>query len=43
VPGGAITLSQNAGTPGNSGGAGNSENSNAGGNPAAPGQNHGNG
>jgi hypothetical protein len=27
-----ITLSQNAGTPGNSGGAGNSENSNAGGN-----------
>ena len=39
VPGGDITLTQNAGTPGNSGGAGNSENSNAGGNPNAPGQN----
>jgi hypothetical protein len=32
VPGGDVTLLQNAGTPGNSGGAGNSENSNAGGN-----------
>lgn len=32
VPGGDVTLVQNAGTPGNSGGAGNSENSNAGGN-----------
>ncbi|RDH76027.1 hypothetical protein DVS77_23385 [Mycolicibacterium moriokaense] len=32
VPGGDVTLTQNAGTPGNSGGAGNSENSNAGGN-----------
>jgi hypothetical protein len=39
VNGGPITLEQNAGTPGNSGGAGNSENSNAGGNPDAPGQN----
>lgn len=39
VTGGPIELVQNAGTPGNSGGAGNSENSNAGGNPAAPGQN----
>ena len=32
VPGGDVTLLQNAGTPGNSGGAGNSANSNAGGN-----------
>jgi hypothetical protein len=32
VPGGDVTLVQNAGTPGNSGGAGNSANSNAGGN-----------
>ena len=32
VPGGDVVLSQNAGTPGQSGGAGNSENSNAGGN-----------
>lgn len=32
VAGGPIDLVQNAGTPGNSGGAGNSENSNAGGN-----------
>ena len=38
VPGGDVVVTQNAGTPGNSGGAGNSENSNAGGNPAAPGQ-----
>jgi hypothetical protein len=43
VQGGPINLVQNAGTPGQSGGAGNSENSNAGGNPAAPGQNSGNG
>lgn len=32
VPGGDVLLTQNAGTPGQSGGAGNSENSNAGGN-----------
>jgi hypothetical protein len=32
VPGGDVVLTQNAGTPGQSGGAGNSENSNAGGN-----------
>lgn len=32
VPGGDVLLTQNAGTPGESGGAGNSENSNAGGN-----------
>jgi hypothetical protein len=32
VTGGPINLTQNAGTPGQSGGAGNSENSNAGGN-----------
>ena len=32
VTGGDVLLSQNAGTPGQSGGAGNSENSNAGGN-----------
>ena len=39
VPGGPVTIEQNAGTPGQSGGAGNSENSNAGGNENAPGQN----
>jgi hypothetical protein len=43
VTGGPINLTQNAGTPGQSGGAGNSEDSNAGGNPAAPGQNRENG
>jgi hypothetical protein len=32
VAGGPVEVQQNAGTPGNSGGAGNSENSNAGGN-----------
>jgi hypothetical protein len=32
VPGGDVLLTQNAGTPGQSGGAGNSENSSAGGN-----------
>ena len=36
TPGGDVTVTQNAGTPGQSGGAGNSENSNAGGNANRP-------